>query len=383
MDIKFPADNRAETQYNPNTGQFDRLWLRYGDSVYEPVRPDGDLKKKWSDPGRFGTWWVEHKPESWMPQDDGLSFSWNHDYGEENKPGRKREQATPGVFAPIPGLDELLPGQSWSLMNLSGKTEGSFQPRFQQQESPKEQPLPYCPGRDHSKPYSPGLDHFEPKPMPLPHSPGWVGVKDDPSNVALHAAKAAGAGTDAGGRHLPAGSGGPSQSKEQQNGPNLPDELRPPLAPPGVDILKNMEEARKLRRETPTELPYSLLGLIPGGMTPTLVRDIVNTGKRTKYIYDNFHNRQKYDYKKFGREYADFWNFNYGAYMKEAGFPEWYSKWAAGIAQKLAGTSKLKWGLPLPWPIGFPYSGDDPEDQRQIDRGSDFAERYEKRFMEK
>lgn len=101
-------DRYKKLTFDPRTGGFNRQWLRYGDGVYEPVRRDGNLRDKWSDPHRLMTWWVEEKPDSWVPEDDGMQTSMNHDYGEENKPktpGRGR-MTTGGIMPRNPSMEK-------------------------------------------------------------------------------------------------------------------------------------------------------------------------------------------------------------------------------------------------------------------------------------
>lgn len=83
---RLTENKYVDVSYSATTGGFDRNWIRYGDNTWEPVRQNGDTSKKWSNPQVFGQWWLEKKPADWMPQDDGLNFSLNHDYGEEDKP---------------------------------------------------------------------------------------------------------------------------------------------------------------------------------------------------------------------------------------------------------------------------------------------------------
>ena len=113
-----------------------------------------------------------------------------------------------------------------------------------------------------------------------------------------------------------------------------------PTYPDGVDINKNIEEAKK--------------------MGPTA-------------FYNAVRNGGKWDYKQQGSEYKDFGNFNYGVTGTAAGCSEQVLKRAAGWAQEQAGTSMDEWGH---WYGGAPY-GDDPADQVQIQKGIDYYnERY-------
>jgi hypothetical protein len=86
-------------------------------------------------------------------------------------------------------------------------------------------------------------------------------------------------------------------------------------------------------------------------------------------FYDAVKNSGMWDYKQQGTEYQNFGNFNYGVTGTAAGFSEEILKRAAGFAQIQAGTSKEDRGNPLG---SFPY-GDDPEDQKWIQLGIDYA----------
>ena len=79
-------------------------------------------------------------------------------------------------------------------------------------------------------------------------------------------------------------------------------------------------------------------------------------------------NGGNWDYKQKGSQYEDFGNFNYGATGRAVGIPAQILKRGAGWAQTRAGTSKKDWGKPL----GSPPHGDDPADQKQIQRGIDY-----------
>lgn len=80
-------------------------------------------------------------------------------------------------------------------------------------------------------------------------------------------------------------------------------------------------------------------------------------------------NKGPWDYKRQGRQYEDFGNFNYGMTAAAMGIPENLALRAAGWAQQQAETSKPSWGHPTRLD-GGPY-GDDPDDQRQIKVGYD------------
>jgi len=79
-----------------------------------------------------------------------------------------------------------------------------------------------------------------------------------------------------------------------------------------------------------------------------------------------------WDYKyQWGKQYANFGNFCYGAVGTAAGIPEEVLLRAAGWAQHGAGTSRSGYGN---WYGSSPY-GDDPNDQVWIKAGIDYAKR--------
>jgi hypothetical protein len=124
--------------------------------------------------------------------------------------------------------------------------------------------------------------------------------------------------------------------------------LSVPLAPPGVDINKNIEYIENLTSAA-LAIPYG--GTFAIGAWVGLV---VEGGD--------------WDYKKEGSQYEDFGNFNYGVTGTALGFPPDILLRGAGAVQKLTGTSKSEWGDPARSP---PY-GDDPRDQEQIQAGIDY-----------
>ena len=88
MDSIFDTDNLTTLHYNPSTGRENRLWIRYGDDTFEPVRPGGNVNRKYHSRSRPTDWWVTEKPKDWNPADHGFDVSLNHDFGEHDKPGR-------------------------------------------------------------------------------------------------------------------------------------------------------------------------------------------------------------------------------------------------------------------------------------------------------
>ncbi len=109
--------------------------------------------------------------------------------------------------------------------------------------------------------------------------------------------------------------------------------LAPPSnIPPGVDIYRNIQDARKMS-------PFE--------------------------FYDAVRNGGVWDYKQQGSQYEEFGNYHFGVTGRAAGFPGDILNRGAGVAQRRAGTSDPSWGTP--WGSS-PY-GDDPRDQRWIDEG--------------
>jgi len=123
----------------------------------------------------------------------------------------------------------------------------------------------------------------------------------------------------------------------------------PPLTPPNVLLIENMEEAKKLKDASK---------LVVGG-------DAVVLG----VFYTKVRNKGEWDYKQFGREYEEFGNFTYGATGTAAGISEQVLLRAAGAAQSIAGTSKEEFGK---WWADSPY-GDDKTDQIWIKAGIRYA----------
>jgi hypothetical protein len=109
----------------------------------------------------------------------------------------------------------------------------------------------------------------------------------------------------------------------------------PPQAPPGASVDRNIKTARFM---SPID------------------------------VYKSVRNHGPWDYKQRGHAYEGFGNFNYGAVMAANGWGPEVIKRGAGWAQQQAHTSNPKFGNPLG---GSPY-GDDPNDQRQIQRGIDY-----------
>lgn len=108
-----------------------------------------------------------------------------------------------------------------------------------------------------------------------------------------------------------------------------------PEAPPGVDIGKNIEEAKN--------------------MSPLEFQEAVKSGG-------------KWDYKRLGKQYEDFGNYNFGVTGRACGFGPETLKRGAGAYQIYSGTSDPSFGSP--WDLGSGSSyGDDPTDQANIGGG--------------
>lgn len=75
------ADNYTSLHYNPHTGEQNRLWIRYGDNTFEPVRRNGNVNRKSRNKPDAPDWWVTERPQGWNPRDHGYYVTLNHDYG--------------------------------------------------------------------------------------------------------------------------------------------------------------------------------------------------------------------------------------------------------------------------------------------------------------
>ncbi|MCX2803408.1 polymorphic toxin type 44 domain-containing protein, partial [Microbulbifer thermotolerans] len=88
------------------------------------------------------------------------------------------------------------------------------------------------------------------------------------------------------------------------------------------------------------------------------------------WFYDQVRNKGPWDYKQQGRKYEDFGNFNFGATGSAFGFPLNILQRGAGWANQKADPTRKNLGSP--WGE-YPY-GDDPNDQEQIEKGSNYCE---------
>lgn len=87
------------------------------------------------------------------------------------------------------------------------------------------------------------------------------------------------------------------------------------------------------------------------------------------WFYNQVRNGAAWDYKQQGRLYEDFGNFNYGASGTALGFPADVLLRAAGAANQISDPSRQNLGKP--W--GDPPYGDDPNDQNQINNGTEYC----------
>ncbi|MFZ6181185.1 PAAR-like protein [Nannocystis pusilla] len=115
-----------------------------------------------------------------------------------------------------------------------------------------------------------------------------------------------------------------------------------PLAPPGVDLEANIQEAAARRGD-----PDALL-----------------------WFYRQVRKGGPWDYKQRGKQYEDFGNYHYGATGAALGIPPQVLRRMAGWAQKRADTSEPEYGEPTD-SCGNSSFGDDPRDQEMIDAGHD------------
>ncbi|MBV4453192.1 MULTISPECIES: polymorphic toxin type 44 domain-containing protein [Pseudomonas] len=119
-----------------------------------------------------------------------------------------------------------------------------------------------------------------------------------------------------------------------------------PLMPPSVSILENMaiSKSKRIHLKAGSSFAYS-------------------------WFYSQVRAAGPWNYKKQGRQYEAFGNFNYGATGTVLGIPESVLLRAAGVAQTFAKTTMPEFGA---WWGGDPF-GDDPRDQYWIRRGIEYA----------
>jgi hypothetical protein len=117
-----------------------------------------------------------------------------------------------------------------------------------------------------------------------------------------------------------------------------------PTAPPGVDrstVDSNVDEAMAMRDRPMAE--------------------------RLTWFWAKVQTGGDWDYKKYGDEYEDFGNWNFGVVGRALGLPEDFLLRGAGAFQQLSGTSRPEFGDP--WDEPPSAYGDDPRDQQQIKDG--------------
>jgi len=107
-------DTNGAFRYNPDANRQERKWIKYADGVYEPVRADGDLRKKKDDYRSF-KWWGVDKPADWKPEHEGAGFSWNHTLGSkadlaDQKTGEPFGGDSKKTAAPPPLADRVSQG---------------------------------------------------------------------------------------------------------------------------------------------------------------------------------------------------------------------------------------------------------------------------------
>lgn len=88
MNSLLNSDKFTNTFTNRNTGVQQRKWIEYADGMFEPVRRDGNLNKKYHGDRRKLDWWTVEKPLDWNPSDEGKEVTLNHDY---RRPGKKSD----------------------------------------------------------------------------------------------------------------------------------------------------------------------------------------------------------------------------------------------------------------------------------------------------
>lgn len=132
-----------------------------------------------------------------------------------------------------------------------------------------------------------------------------------------------------------------------------PKESGVPPAPPGVRVDDNMRRARQLQE--------TIMNGMPGDMPPP----DPSYGIMTAW----FPKGAEMDYKKDGKQYDDFGNFNYGAVGSTLGIGPTVLHGAAGLAQIKDKTWNPRFGLPF---LTGSF-GDDPDDVKLVDRGIAYA----------
>ena len=141
------------------------------------------------------------------------------------------------------------------------------------------------------------------------------------------------------------GGGGPQTQKPGtgEQGQGQSSCPQPPVAPPGVSVNSNIGIAKNFSWMNP----------------------VAATG-----LYALVRNFGPWDYKRRGRQYEDFGNFNFGAVTFAMGMPYYIAQNGAGIYQQLRGAAGAGEGVPF---LQFPY-GDAISDARQIQLGRQYVQ---------
>ncbi|HVW75219.1 MAG TPA: polymorphic toxin type 44 domain-containing protein [Rhizomicrobium sp.] len=123
-----------------------------------------------------------------------------------------------------------------------------------------------------------------------------------------------------------------------------------PVAPPGVDVNKNIQRAEKTIPDPGLSTRPQAYGL----------------------MFQLFPDGHEMDYKTQGDQYRDFGNFNYGAFGSALGLSPYELHTGAGIQQMRSGTWSPSYGLPGL----FPPAGDNPRDYEMIDEGIQYYQTH-------
>jgi RHS repeat-associated protein len=110
----------------------------------------------------------------------------------------------------------------------------------------------------------------------------------------------------------------------------------------------------------------------PDGPPNACLTDNMDKAKKNYWniwFYLKVRNGGDWDYKQQGKQYQDFGNFNYGATGHAFGYPDAVLRRMAGWANQRASKDRKHLGSPTG---PYPY-GDDPQDQRMIDLGIEWA----------
>jgi len=158
--------------------------------------------------------------------------------------------------------------------------------------------------------------------------------------------------------------------------------LVPPIAPPGVDVDRNIEIALgvSMVRRVADSLSSQEIGVLKPGMEL-----LTNPQQMYPWFYFMVKPGGPWDYKRYDADrtrYEDFGNFNYGATGAALGIPLDVLLRAAGRAQDHSKGVPAEFGNKVPLVDALlgrggaaPY-GDDPRDQKQIVDGFNYGNEY-------